>query len=234
MAQLSPLAQAIKQQHLTYLSEQKLHHLEQCLKQIQQNQTPGDIIETGVALGGSAILLARLMPPTAEFHGYDVFGMIPPPSPNDDPKSHQRYQIIAQGASPGLGGHRYYGYEPNLYQKVLDHFQAFGLHPNNPRLHLHRGYFEDTLTFRPDQTIALAHLDCDWYKSVKTCLTRIYPALSPGGYLILDDYYDYGGCRQATDEFLAQHSDLQVVISQENLVLQKSPRASAKSQPTIF
>jgi asparagine synthase (glutamine-hydrolysing) len=234
MRQLSPLAQTIKQQHLTYLSDKKLQHLEQCLEQINQNQTQGDIIEAGIALGGSAILLARLMPPTAEFHGYDVFGMIPPPSPRDDPKSHPRYQIIAQGASPGLGGHRYYGYEPNLYQKVLDHFQAFGLPPNSPRLHLHPGYFEDTLTFRPDQHIALAHIDCDWYDSVKTCLERIYPALSPGGYLVLDDYYDYGGCRQATDEFLAKHSDLQIILRQENLVLQKSSPNDTPTNQVIF
>jgi asparagine synthase (glutamine-hydrolysing) len=26
----------------------------------------------------------------------------------------------------------------------------------------------------------------------------------------LDDYHDYGGCRTATDEFLAAHSDFQM------------------------
>jgi asparagine synthase (glutamine-hydrolysing) len=31
-----------------------------------------------------------------------------------------------------------------------------------------------------------------------------------GGVILLDDYSDYGGCRQATDAFVADHHDLRV------------------------
>jgi len=89
------------------------------------------------------------------------------------------------------------------------------------RISLHKGHFEDTLT--PGGPVALAHIDCDWHDPVSLCLERLYPQLSPGGYLILDDYNDYQGCRTAADAFLAGHDDLEVVSSTSNLVLRRSP-----------
>jgi asparagine synthase (glutamine-hydrolysing) len=39
-----------------------------------------------------------------------------------------------------------------------------------------------------------------------TCLSRIFPHLTVGGSIILDDYHDWGGCRKATDEYLERIS----------------------------
>jgi asparagine synthase (glutamine-hydrolysing) len=75
--------------------------------------------------------------------------------------------------------------------------------------------------FTSTDTIAFAHIDCDWYEPVRLCLERIYPILSIQGYLVLDDYYDYGGCKKAVDEFLITHENLVIVKSEANLVLQK-------------
>jgi formylglycine-generating enzyme required for sulfatase activity len=46
----------------------------------------------------------------------------------------------------------------------------------------------------------------DWYDSVKLCLDRFYDYVQPGGYIVLDDYGDWEGCRIATDEFLKKRS----------------------------
>ena len=62
------------------------------------------------------------------------------------------------------------------------------------------GEVEDTLVV--DAPIALAHVDVDWYDPVMTCLERIAPHLSVGGIIVLDDYFDWSGCRKATDDFL--------------------------------
>jgi asparagine synthase (glutamine-hydrolysing) len=59
--------------------------------------------------------------------------------------------------------------------------------------------------------IALAHLDGDWYESTMTCLTHIWPALSVGGVMQLDDYGEWQGCRKAVDEFFAERQS-QVVM----------------------
>jgi hypothetical protein len=47
-------------------------------------------------------------------------------------------------------------------------------------------------------------LDTDWYESTKHELVHLYPRLSPGGVLILDDYGHYEGARRAVDEYFEQ------------------------------
>ena len=54
-----------------------------------------------------------------------------------------------------------------------------------------------------DMPIAFAHIDVDWFDPVKVSLERIFPKLTRGGSIILDDYFAWGGCKKATDEFLA-------------------------------
>jgi len=72
-------------------------------------------------------------------------------------------------------------------------------------VHFWPGLFEETL--RIDEPIALAHIDCDWYDSVKLCLERITPNVVPGGVLVIDDYRDWVGCRRAVDEYFAGRGD---------------------------
>ena len=56
-----------------------------------------------------------------------------------------------------------------------------------------------------DQPVAVAHVDCDRYESVRTCLDRIAPRLSPGGVMIVDDYEFKSGCKHAVDEFMQEN-----------------------------
>jgi O-methyltransferase len=215
---LSSTAQMARDARLTYLNEGKLAALERALADVVRSAVPGAFIECGIALGGSALIIVNWMPAGREFHGYDVFGMIPPPtSEHDDDKSRARYEVIKSGRSAGIGGDPYYGYAENLYEQVVDNFARFGHPVDGSHITLHKGLFEETL--RPPPQIAFAHIDCDWYDPVTVCLQRIVPNLSRGGYVILDDYNDYGGCRRATDEFVKGRHNIQVIASEPSLVL---------------
>ncbi len=55
--------------------------------------------------------------------------------------------------------------------------------------------------------MAFAHIDCDWYESVKVCLERIEPKLVGGGILIIDDYYTWSGCKKAVDSYFRYRRD---------------------------
>lgn len=88
---------------------------------------------------------------------------------------------------------------------MRDAFADYGFPVELNSVRLVRGMFQETLI--GDWPVALAHLDCDWYESVKTCLQRIEPRLVRGGTLVIDDYDAWGGCRRAVDEYFAHKRD---------------------------
>ena len=222
---LPRVAREVKRRHLTYLSDEKFLSLREVIRAIQRKGVPGDFVEFGIALGGSAVFLALECHDGRRFHGYDVFGMIPPPGEQDDAKSKARYEVIRSGQSKGLGGDVYYGYQENLLSRVSETFKAFGVPVDNRKVTLHPGLFENTVTFAPDESVALAHLDCDWYEPVKVCLERTCAVLSPGGFMILDDYNDYDGCRKAADEFLAAHPGYTLIRTLPHAAIRKDAQS---------
>ncbi len=190
----------IRSRSLTYLSDARLASLANSCRSIEKANLPGAFIETGCALGGSAILIASLKRFGRPFYIYDVFGMIPAPTKEDTQDAHDRYRIIAQGKSAGIGGDKFCGYVENLYEVVQSNFKSFGINCEAQSVSFIKGLVQDTMKI--DQPVAFAHIDVDWYEPVMTCLSQVFPNLVPGGSVILDDCHDWGGCRKATDKYL--------------------------------
>jgi len=218
---LSATAKRARAERITYLGPERLRRLERWAKGALRAAS-GDVLEFGVAMGGSAILLAEhAVAHDRRFAGFDIFGMIPPPSSDkDDEKSKERYEVIAAGKSEGIGGDIYYGYQKNLLEEVSGAFDRFGIPVDGDRIQLVKGLFEDTWPLYGAKEIAFAHIDCDWYDPVKYCLESVSQKIGSGGVIVLDDYHDYGGCRAATDEFLAKRQDFEF-IDGANVVLRR-------------
>jgi Macrocin-O-methyltransferase (TylF) len=89
----------IRAKNLTYLSDKKLASLASTCRAIQNADLPGLFIETGCALGGSAILISSVKSAERPFLVFDVFGMIPPPTKEDTQDVHDRYKAIADAYS---------------------------------------------------------------------------------------------------------------------------------------
>jgi hypothetical protein len=194
------LISRIRSQKLTYLSEKKLASIAATIRSSEDTHLPGIFLEAGCALGGSAVLIASLKRPDRPLLIYDVFGMIPPPTPEDTQDVHDRYRTIVEGKSKGIGGDRYYGYMENLYEIVQSNLERFGINCAEQSVSLIKGLLQETMKI--DQPVAFAHVDVDWYEPVMTCLKRVLPKLVLGGSMILDDYHDWGGCRKAVDEYM--------------------------------
>lgn len=190
----------IRSRKLTYLSERKLRSIAETCRTVEKERVEGIFIEAGCALGGSSILIASVKADLRPFQVYDVFGMIPAPTKDDTQDVHDRYRIIVEGKASGIDRDKYYGYEENLYETVNSNLRSFGIDCEARHVSLIRGLLQDTMHL--DRPVAVAHVDVDWYEPVKTCLARIWPHLSVGGSVILDDYHDWGGCRKAADEYL--------------------------------
>jgi len=219
---MSPTARAVQDERLTMCGATKLLRLERTAKAALRRGIAGEVAEFGMALGGSGIILARIARAGGrEFHGFDVFGMIPPPtSDKDDEKSKARYEEIAAGRSAGIGGDTYYGYVEDLRSKVAAAFARHGL-PVGEGVQLHEGLFEHTVPRDLPPRLCLAHIDCDWYDPTRHCLAALADRLSPGSAIVMDDYHNYGGSRTATDEFLAVRRDFSMEDG-ENVVLRKA------------
>jgi len=203
----------------SYLGTDALYDLAETVRSIEESDMKGDIIETGCALGGSAIVIATAKSVNRLFRIFDSFGLIPAPSSEDGVHAHERYEIIASGESEGLRGEKYYGYEEDLLQKVKDNFYSAGIDVSVNNIELIKGLFDKTLHIT--SPVALAHIDCDWYDSVKFCLDTIVPHIVVGGILIIDDYHYYEGCKKAVDEFFVGKQDSYEFINRSRLHIKR-------------
>ncbi|HVE53844.1 MAG TPA: TylF/MycF/NovP-related O-methyltransferase [Ramlibacter sp.] len=218
------LIREVREARLTYCAVPKLQLLRDAALRVREEGVSGDFLEAGVALGGSAILLARCKPATAGLGLYDVFATIPPPGLQDGEDAHERYAVIQSGQSQGIGGDVYYGYVDGLMDQVRANLARFGVDEQRDKVRFVKGLFDDTLY--PPGPVALAHIDCDWYEPVRTCMSRIIPKLSPGGILVFDDYSSYSGCRRAVDELLAERSDFEKIFERRSVGLRLRPGAA--------
>ena len=114
---LSGVAREVLRRNLTYVSAVKLQRIEACLAATVRDAVPGDYLEAGVALGGSAIVIASHLEGPRHFHGYDVFGVIPEPGDADPHEVHERYDVIASGRSRGIGGGSITGTATTSYRR---------------------------------------------------------------------------------------------------------------------
>lgn len=190
----------IRKARITYLHHRALWDLAQATRMVEKQGIPGVILEAGTALGGSAIMMALAKSTDRPLKVYDVFSMIPEPTDADGEDVHARYQSILAGASEGIQGDLYYGYQADLKRKVEENFERFNRPLARHHVELIEGLFEDTLVGL-DVPVALAHVDGDWYQSVMTCLEAIAPRLSIGGRMVFDDYDAWSGCRTAIDQY---------------------------------
>jgi len=92
----------VRAKNFTYLSAEKLEGIGSCLSVLKSTHVPGHFMEFGVALGGSSICIASELDAGRSFFGFDLFGMIPPPSERDGPGTQARYETIKSGKSRGI------------------------------------------------------------------------------------------------------------------------------------
>lgn len=199
-SQICRLVKQVKHKRLTYLDYQALFDIVETLQK-SRNKVKGIYIEAGTARGGSAIIIASVKPPETDFYLFDTFSQIPSPTEQDGVDVHERYELIKSGKAQGLGSQLYYGYQHDLLTQVKKNFSELGIDVYENRIIFKQGLFQDTMLIK--QPVAFAHIDCDWYESVKYCLHQIIPNLQIGGTTVIDDYFHWSGCKLAVDEFVS-------------------------------
>jgi O-methyltransferase len=162
--------------------------------ELNSHRVPGDIVECGVWNGGSAAILAAASldaPFQKEVRMvwlFDSFQGLPPPGEKDGVIEKENY---------------FSGWNKGNIKLVKEVFRKIG-YPRD-KLRIVPGWFNETLDREPIKDIAILHIDADWYDSVKTALQVFYDRVVPGGFVVLDDYGLWQGCRSAVLDYFSEN-----------------------------
>lgn len=85
---------------------------------------------------------------------------------------------------------------------------------------------EETIPARAPQQTALLRLDTDWYELTKHELEWLWPRVTPGGFLIIDDYGHFTGAKKAVDDFFGDKVFLFRIDYTGRLVMKPSVKLS--------
>jgi hypothetical protein len=182
----------------------RLDSLQRCVEEVLRADIPGDLVEAGVWRGGASILMRAVL----KAHGdstrsvwlADSFAGLPVADPAHFP------------ADAGDNLASFNAYLGVSVERVRGNFEKYGLLDH--QVHFLEGWFRDTLPAAPIRRIAVLRLDGDMYESTMDILTNLYHRVSPGGFVIVDDYGALANCRAAVDEFRARariHEPLQPI-----------------------
>ena len=173
----------------TLLSKSQLDLIEFAIVRVERDKVPGDIIEAGIWRGGAVILMRALLDAyqikNRKVFAADSFAGIP-------------LNTRAKGDPVDKWSDRWAA----SLDDVKGNIRRFGM--LDDRIEFVVGFFEDTLASLANERFAVVRLDSDSYDSVETSLDHLYPRLSKGGVLIIDDWH-LVGCRQAVEDFRAKH-----------------------------
>lgn len=179
----------------TLTSAERLFALAEAVRFVVRAGIPGDFVECGVWKGGSAQMMALVLRDAGVSDRviwlYDTFAGMSEPSPKDG------VSVRALWAEQERDGHNDWCFSP------LEEVQQVMTRAAYPAEHLRFvvGKVEETIPKQAPDTIALLRLDTDWYESTLHELNHLWPRLSPGGVLVIDDYGHWEGARRAVDEF---------------------------------
>jgi hypothetical protein len=177
----------------TMIGLKRLDNIHFCLKEILNNQIPGDCIETGVWRGGATILMKAILKAygdtTRKVWVADSFEGLPPPN------------VLKYPADKDLNLYLYKELAVPL-EEVKENFKKYDL--LDDKVIFLKGFFKDTLPTAPIEQLALLRLDGDLFESTMDALTHLYPKLSVGGFVIIDDYC-IDACVKAVHSYRTLH-----------------------------
>jgi hypothetical protein len=192
-------------------SPERLYGLIEAVRYVLAANIPGDIVECGVWKGGSimaaALTLCKAKQTDRELYLFDTFEGMPRPSAADTSIWGEQASDIFEISKTSEDSSTYCRAP---MEQVWQAVASTG-YPQE-RIHLIKGRVEETVPGNAPQSIAVLRLDTDWYESTKHELVHLYPRLSSGGVLIVDDYGHWRGCKQAVDEYSNENGNKILLI----------------------
>lgn len=173
----------------TMIGMKRLANVRACVESVIADGVPGDLIETGAWRGGATIYMRAILKAYGET-GRTVFVA---DSFEGLPAFDGRYEADA-------GDQHHTRDELAIsVDQVRDNFARYDLLDDQVQFLV--GWFSDTLPKAPIEQLAVLRLDGDMYSSTMDALEALYDKVSPGGYVIVDDYGAVPACAKAIHDF---------------------------------
>ena len=182
----------------TMTGDNRILNLLNSVEYLVENKISGSYVECGVWRGGSILAMAYkllFLNVKAEIWAFDTFQGTPRPT-NED-------YVISTGDTM----HSKWRPKAIAYASIDDFnvgVKSF-LDSGIDILPI-QGDVRETLLQNKPPKIALLRIDTDIYEAVGACLEELWPLVSPGGVVIIDDYDHWAGARKATDEYFLKIS----------------------------
>jgi O-methyltransferase len=170
----------------------RLDDLQQCVENVVADGVAGDLIECGSWRGGAAMLMRATLDTLGET-GRNVFVA----------DSFQGFPEVDAGQEYSLDADlANVGFLSVPLAEVRASFARLGV---SEGVTFVAGFFAATLPALRGHRWAVARLDGDSYDATRSALDAVYPSLSVGGYLVIDDFYPLEDCRRAVEDFRAEY-----------------------------
>jgi O-methyltransferase len=195
-------------QPYTMTSPERLLALIDAVRHCVRRDIPGAFVECGVWRGGSVLAmiltLQELGVANRDIYLFDTFEGMTEPTEHDQ----SQFDRPALETWRQAGDERPWGevFGPETFNEQSVRETLLGTGYPAERLHFVRGSVEVTIPAGAPEMIALLRLDTDWYESTRHELEHLYPSVSDGGVLIVDDYGHWEGARRAVDEYFAREA----------------------------
>lgn len=193
---ISFLLDYFKAMRYTHCSMQDLVYLRKFVGDLKRRNVYGDIVECGSWKGGSSALMykkAKRIKYDCTIWIFDSFEGLPPPAPVEIDGAK------AQGINQGMFD--WVKADSKDVEKIFCEFKLF-----NEKVHIIKGWFNESIPKVPINKISLLHCDGDLYESTKTTLDLLYSKVVPGGYVVSNDYGDvWVGAKRAVDECISKN-----------------------------
>ena len=173
----------------TMIESGSVDFLVKYVRQIVTDGVPGPMAECGVFRGGCVMAMAYAMMEMGQYRElylFDTFSGMTKPEEIDGEFANSLWKTEQGWCYASL-------------KDVQANLSSTGYPPD--KLHYVVGPVEQTLPKQAPERLALLRLDTDWYSSTRQELVHLFPRLSSGGILIIDDYHAWEGCRKAVDEY---------------------------------
>lgn len=193
----------------TMLSARRLLNAYDCMETVERERLDGAVAECGVWAGGAIGLMASVSKWHGNgdrvFHLFDSFEGLPQPSEHDTEvvgAFRDQHPELAPDDGSDPDALVAIGACASPLEQVRELFNDV-LEIDPRQVVIHRGWFQDTVA--PAAAVigplAILRIDGDWYESTKVCLEGLYDNVVDGGFVIIDDYGTFTGCRKAVNEF---------------------------------